>query len=194
MATYRRSWCAIAAKRVRLVPIPQGLAASAKIDLLHLVLEIRPAIRIMTPNATRQGALIEWAVAHGWFAAADGEGFMAISRSPALSRKVLEIDRRSEPHTRELGIALGYPRCCCAAASRRGESGIDTWAAEAGSRRHVGLFRMIDPSGYLSGHALLSHIPCNSRCRCSLAMAKQISAGHARIKRLGSRFLLVAMA
>lgn len=189
MAIYKKSCFATVARRIKVVFIPKGLAPSARVDLLHLAIDVRPAIRII-PRNVQPKVLARWAAAHGWYAASDEEGFLAISRSPALSRKILKIDCRAQPHTRELGMALGYPPCCCAAAARRGESAIDQWASEAASRFHLGVFRLIDAAGYRVGRSLLSHIPCTVRCRRSLAMAKQISAAHARVRRLGSRCLL----
>lgn len=148
---------------------PAWLPASALTDLRQLAAGLRPAVRLSIGRRTTE--LRRWARLQGYFTASDDEGYVVLSRNPAHARRTLRVDRWPGRHTAALGALLGYPPCCSRAAARVGDEGIDRLQAGVAGGAFIGLFTLIDPSGYLSGRALISHVPCSRRCVASLAMA-----------------------
>jgi hypothetical protein len=148
------------------------LPRSAKVDFLHLLGLEKPAMRTNVSEQAMQ-ALRNWCLRYGYGWDADEEGYCCVASSVGLARKVLEVDRRVEPHETELGLLLGYPRCCCEAIARVGESGIDDRAAEVARWLFQGRFRLIDPSGYRQGASLICHLPCRTDCAASLEIAER---------------------
>lgn len=146
------------------------LPLSAKVDFLHLLGLEKPAVRTNVSEQTMQ-VLRCWCLRYGYGWDADEEGYCCVASSVGLARKILEVDRRVEPHETELGLLLGYPRCCCEAIARVGESGIDDRAAEVARWPFQGPFRLIDPSGYRQGASLICHLPCRADCAASLEIA-----------------------
>lgn len=150
---------------------PRWMRASAAVDLDQLRYAIRPVMRSQVAGPLDRVEVRRWARRSGFFAVVDRDGFFSISRSASSARRTLRIDARPGRHLMALGRALGYPDCCCLAARRRSEEGLDAWAQVISKRRFAGLFRLIYPGGYLAGGSSLSHIPCSARCRASLRMA-----------------------
>jgi hypothetical protein len=150
---------------------PDWLKASARVDLAQLIFLIRPAIRTELYRSVSLDVVKRFAWSIGYFAVLDHEGFLVLSRSPALSRKILLLDRSAGDHTFMLGRVLGYPLCCSRAAALVGEHALDIWSDRIAAQEFRGNFNAIDPSGYHTGNALISHIPCSARCRSSLSMA-----------------------
>lgn len=148
------------------------LPMSAKVDFLHLLGLEKPAVRTNVPEQATP-ALRRWCLRYGYGWDADEEGYCCVASSVELARKVLEVDRRIEPHETELGLLLGYPRCCCEAIARVGESGIDDRAAEVARWPFRDRFRLIDPSGYRQGASLICHLPCRADCAASLEIAQR---------------------
>jgi hypothetical protein len=148
------------------------LPLSARVDFLHLLGLEKPAVRT---NVREQAmpALRRWCVRYGYGWNADEEGYCSVASSMGLARFVLEVDRRVEPHEMELGLLLGYPRCCCEAIARVGESRIDARAAVVAKWPFQGRFRLIDPSGYRQGSSLICHLPCRADCVASLEIAER---------------------
>ena len=156
--------------------LPIWFKASAGVDFAQLIAGVRPAIRteLMYPKSSEE--VKRWVRQRGWFASIDVDNFIAISRMPGLNRRLLIIDRESSEHTYRLGLALGYPRCCCKAASHIGESNLDSWEEVLCRRQFIGSFQAIDPRNYHEGRSLISHIPCSTRCEESLKMTKMLCA------------------
>ena len=152
--------------------LPPWLKPSARTDILHLAAKIRPAIRTELAFPVSQDVVRVWMRRLGWYTAIDGDDFLVASRSSTLARRILAIDRDHSPHTFRLGRALGYPTCCCRAAAGVGEQNLDAWALALAQRRFIGRFKLIDPTHYRDGKALISHIPCSRFCQPSLAMAE----------------------
>lgn len=154
--------------------LPAWFKASASVDFAQLIVGVRPAIRteLLYPKSSEE--IKRWARKHGWFASTDVDHFIAISRIPGLNRRLLVIDRELGEHTYRLGLALGYPRCCCKAAARIGESNLDSWEEALSRHQFIGNFKTIDPRNYHEGRSLISHIPCSTRCEKSLKMAKML--------------------
>jgi hypothetical protein len=152
------------------------MRASAKVDLDQLRRSIRPAMRSQVRGRLDRSEIRRWARLAGLFAIVDKDGFFSMSRSASSARRVLRMDARPGRHTSALGRALGYPPCCCLAAARHKEEGLDEWARATSSRRFVGLFRLIDTSGYIAGSANISHVPCSPRCSASLRMARALGS------------------
>lgn len=149
--------------------VPDWLPLSAITDIALLLRDAKPAARLQVGR--RGGELRRWARRLGFFISVDADGYAAISRSPAIARIIIDLDRRPGRHTLALGTMLGYPACCSRAAARVGDEGIDLlhWALSV--RRFHGRFRAIDPSGYINGTSRISHVPCSHRCKPSLALA-----------------------
>ncbi|HYR10221.1 MAG TPA: hypothetical protein VEQ60_20775, partial [Longimicrobium sp.] len=79
---------------------------SAKVDFLHLLGLEKPAVRTNVPEQAMP-ALRRWCLRYGYGWDADDEGYCCVASSGGLARKVLEVDRRVEPHETELGLLLG---------------------------------------------------------------------------------------
>lgn len=154
--------------------LPPWLKPSARTDVAQLLAGIRPVMRSELAKPVQTSVLRNWARQHRCFVALDEDGFVAFSLRPGLGRRLLELDRAPGDHLKRLGVWLGYPSCCCRAADRGGESKLDDWAEEVAARKFIGRERMIDPSGYLRGHSLISHIPCSPRCCISVKMAARL--------------------
>ena len=160
--------------------LPPWLKPSAHTDILHLAAKIRPAIRTELATPVSQDVVRDWMRRFGWYTAIDRDDFLVASRSSTLARMILAIDRHNSPHTFRLGRALGYPTCCCRAAANVGEQNLDRWALALSQRCFIGQFKLIDPTRYSQGRALISHIPCSPFCQASLRMAEAALAAMRR--------------
>lgn len=152
------------------------LPPSAQVDLRQLYLGMRPAIRLHLLQRVAKEEVHRFARRHGWFAVLDDEGFVVLSANPARARWIMALDRSMGAHTHALGLALGYPPCCCRAAAVLGEAYLDRWAMHLVDRRFVGRFRLTSPKDYRGGNAWLSHIPCSTRCERSVHMVGALAA------------------
>lgn len=152
-------------------PIARYFPPSFATDLWLLLTGLRPVIRSRLTAQPTSALLRQWARRNGLFMVVDEHGYFTLSSSGLAARRALKIDSRAGRHTIALGLALGYPRCCSLAAGRHGDENLDAWAQEVALRRYPGFSQLISPDGYLRGKALLSHVPCSSRCRTSLTMA-----------------------
>jgi hypothetical protein len=159
---------------------PDWMRASAQVDLAQLRSSIRPVMRSQAEGRPNRSEIRRWARRAGLFAVIDRDGFFSLARSGSLAARALQIDARPGRHTIILGRALGYPVCCCRAAARCGDEGLDIWAKAISSRRFVGLFRLIDPAGYAAGRSSISHVPCSARCAASLKMARALVSASGR--------------
>jgi hypothetical protein len=151
-----------------------GLRPSAWVDLRQLIHGIRPAVRtrlLPAANALHLEQLRRRLHTRGYHVAVDKDGFVVIAKDVAQARRILEIDRAPDMHTYRLGRLLGYPHCCCRRAAEYGESRLESWAQVLANRSFNGLFKVIDPSQYRDGLALISHLPCAPTCVPSLQMA-----------------------
>lgn len=148
---------------------PSWLPLSAQTDIALLLADLKPAARIHA--GSRRLELRRWARRNGLFASSDPMGFVVLARQGMIARRVLDVDRRPGRHTIALGRLLGYPECCCRAAGRVGDEGIDDLQAAMALRRFRGRFELINPGDYLDGKARLSHVPCSHNCAASLALA-----------------------
>jgi hypothetical protein len=153
--------------------LPAWLKPSAAVDIAQVHFAIRPVLRTETRRNISASEVRRWARQRGWFAHFDGR-FVAFSPFPELGRRVLALDCSAFDHTYLLGLALAYPACCSRAAARNGESALDNFAASIGAAPFIGRFGAINPTGYLAGRALISHIPCSPRCAPSLDMAEAL--------------------
>lgn len=144
----------------------------------------KPAVRFKLPELSAADLALErWCAAHGYACEVDEDGFCCVAPTLALAEHVLEVDRRTEPHELELGLLLGYPRCCSQAVAEIGESAIDDYAAVVARWPYAGRYRLIDPSGYRRGDSLICHLPCSPTCGPSLDLA--LRAAHFLESRLG---------
>jgi hypothetical protein len=165
--------------------LPYWLKPSAAVDLAQLRYGIRPAMRTELQRPTSDATVQRWAGRFRAFPLLDKDRFLVVSRSPGLSRRVLDLDRRPGDHTYALGLMLGYPRCCCRAAAQVGDEALDAWSETRSKNAFHGRFKAIDPRGYRDGRALISHIPCSARCLPSLQMADALLQRLLRPDKLG---------
>jgi hypothetical protein len=175
--------------RLRALPL-SWLRPSALVDCLLLSLNEKPAIRLRIDSESGINHLRAWCRHSGFDLAADEDSFACVSAESGFASKVLELDRRTEAHEIELGLALGYPLCCCERVASIGESNIDSYAQEVATWPFVGEHRWINPSGYHSGLALISHLPCSIDCAPSLAIA---SRAREFVKRQASEPILFSL-
>lgn len=152
---------------------PSWLPPSASIDLGLLMRGLKPAARVYVGD--RRSEVRRWARRNGLFVSSDRDGFAVLARNGAMARRVLDVDRRPGRHTFALGRLLGYPECCSRAAARAGDEGIDAFGESMSTRRFRGRFRAIDPGAYLTGGALLSHVPCSHICDASASLAERFA-------------------
>ena len=150
------------------------LRPSALVDFIQLLACGKPAVRLLVggdgePRAVE--ALSLWCRDRGFGLAADGDGFACIAAEGGRAGRILELDRRPGAHEVELGLALGYPRCCCERVAAVGESAIDAYAAEVAGWPFAGPYRRINPGGYRQGLSLICHLPCSPACVASLEIA-----------------------
>jgi hypothetical protein len=166
----------------RLLDLPALLAASVAVDALGVLVIAKPAMRTFAGD--RASALLAWASDANLSAAADHDGFVAVAHSKSLAGRVLAVDRSPDDHCAELGTLLGYPRCCADRVAALGESAIDDYAESVDAWLYEGPFRLIDTSGYRSGRALISHLPCSPTCLGSLELARRCLPVAATLGRL----------
>ena len=148
----------------------EQLSPSAWVDFLHLVALGKPGVRVKVLEPGRR-ELARWCTRYGFGWNCDTEGFCCVAATKYLADRILEVDRRIEPHELDLGVLLGYPPCCCQAVAELGESRIDELAAAINSWEFRHRFRFIDPSGYTQGASLICHLPCSPSCEASLNIA-----------------------
>ncbi|MDQ3802347.1 MAG: hypothetical protein M3416_00605 [Acidobacteriota bacterium] len=150
------------------------LRPSALVDFIQLLACGKPAVRLLV-RGSGEGHLVEslslWCRDRGLGLASDGEGFACVASDKERAARILDLDRRHEAHETELGLALGYPRCCCERVAAVGESGIDAYAAEVAGWPFAGPYRRINPGGYRRGLSLICHLPCSPTCGPSLEIA-----------------------
>ena len=152
------------------------LRPSALVDFIQLSACRKPAVRLLV-KGEGEGRLVEslsrWCGETGLDFAYDGEGYACVAGRKGEAVDILAIDRRAEAHELELGLALGYPPCCCERVAQVGESAIDEYAREVATWTFAGTYRRIDPSGYRSGLSLICHVPCSATCEASLVIANK---------------------
>lgn len=153
---------------------PSWMRPSARVDLAQLCSGVRPVIRSEFAGRPDLARVRQWARRRGLYLVADKDGFFALGADPSTVRRTFRMDSRPGRHMVALGRLLGYPLCCCLAAARRLEEGLDSWSGALSRRPFVGLFKLIRPEGYGAGESLISHVPCSARCSASLAMALQL--------------------
>lgn len=152
------------------------LRPSALVDFIQFLACGKPAVRLLTKGEgekTLIDALSFWCRERGLGLVTDGEGFACVASESAYAEHVIELDRSPAAHEVELGLALGYPCCCCERVASVGESGIDAHASEVAAWTFTGCYRRIDPGGYRHGLSLICHLPCSPACVESLAAAER---------------------
>jgi len=161
-----------AISRLKELPTAQ-LRPSALVDFVLFFACDKPAVRLIVDTEECSEAMRFWSIRQGLDFASDRVGFACVGVHSGSAVSILEIDRRVEPHEIELGLALGYPLCCCESMACVGESNIDSRAVEIAAWKFDGEYRRINPQGYRSGGALISHLPCSPVCEASLMIANR---------------------
>ena len=149
------------------------LPRSARVDILLLLLGEKPAARTLAPSLDRL-AVSRWCGEFGFYAAQDEDGFVVLASTAEAAKAILELDRSPVRHEYGLGRQLGYPDCCSMAGSRQSESKLDHWGAVLAGQGFSPPYDLTDPSGYVRGQALISHLPCSTRCEASLSIARRV--------------------
>lgn len=150
-----------------------ALLPSTVIDILVWSATNKPAIRSQLLDRSSSGPLREWAHAQGASFALDDAGFFCIARD-GFANELLHLDRRVAPHEYELGLMLGYPRCCAATIAEIGEREIDERSSIAARWGFSPPYHLINPGMYAHGAALISHVPCTPSCEPSLRIAEAV--------------------
>src|SRR5690242_13707466 len=100
------------------------LRPSALVDFLLLLACNKPAVRICAPEKAALRGVQQWCRFNHLDFESDEDGFVCIAWKSGAAQTILAIDRSLESHEFPLGIALGYPRCCCRKVARVGEKNI----------------------------------------------------------------------
>jgi hypothetical protein len=151
----------------------EWLPPSATVDCLLLFAGLKPAARLIVDSPKGINALRLWCEKANLDLESDKDGFVCITIDRGSAGSILALDRCTRAHEVELGLALGYPKCCCERIAIVGESSIDSYGQETLTWHYAGIFRRINPAGYSSGIALISHLPCSPSCKPSLSIANR---------------------
>jgi hypothetical protein len=146
---------------------------SAYTDFLHFVACGKPCIRTCVQDNKNLTAIANWCNSHNFAFQTDEDGYICVAHDTKMAKAVLKIDRSVIPHTFELGQMLGYPACCFTSVHEIEEENIDSFADEIFCWEFNGIFKLINPSDYLNGQALICHLPCSPTCVPSLQLAKK---------------------
>ena len=153
--------------------LPQTLKSSDYVDLLLLLVGEKNAVRLGANTFDVYEEMCNWCKQTSYRYIISKSGLMYISRYLWLARIVSIVDNSLLPHEFLLGRLLGYPACCSKKIASLGEQSIDQWESELVEYGHFnGDYSLIDPSGYIEGTSLISHIPCSCNCVKSLKIAK----------------------
>lgn len=158
--------------RIRTLPV-SVLRASATVDFLQLFAGTKPAIRSVLDTPAGVTSMRTWCREAEFDFAVDNDRYFCVTSSQGQAQVILNLDRQFEQHELDFGQVLGYPLCCCHQIAQITEAGIDAYAAVVAHWQFTGDYQLINPSGYLVGDSLISHLPCSPYCKASLALAKQ---------------------
>jgi len=148
--------------------------ASANIDFLLMLLELKPSMRTRcVAEKDMQKSVVEWLKENGFYAWIDHENYIYISSIQSTLEKVIALDTSTEKQESKIGELFGYPRCCCKKIQGIGEEQIDAYEEAISQEIFPLFFKLIDPKNYRKGTAFISHVPCSTNCFDSLALAQQ---------------------
>jgi hypothetical protein len=156
--------------------LPDGLCKSNYIDLLLFLCGLKPAVRFILTNPETKQEMILWCNENKFHPVFQENRIIYISKNAFFSCIVRFVDNMSCNHEYLLGLLLGYPRCCCKKISSVGEGNIDVLEKiMSNPDEYCDEFKLINPAGYTAGLAYISHIPCSTKCKKSLKIAKIVS-------------------
>ncbi|MBX9806106.1 MAG: DUF483 domain-containing protein [Alphaproteobacteria bacterium] len=144
---------------------------SFKVDFCQFLAEIKPAVRTHILKEQNMNQFLISMLDLGFHSILDNKNFLFISRDKFLSKKIMKVDNSLLPHTAEFGRLLGYPECCVQYIEGFGENEIDRIAENYKASDFNERFSLIDITRYLEGIALISHVPCSTKCQPSLNIA-----------------------
>lgn len=147
-----------------------GVPRSFIVDLLQFCASSKRVIRTRIVEGGRT-TVAEWANQNLLHLYVDSGDFAFVGVSMSELVRASSIDQSCEPHELEFGAVLGYPDCCCRFIATRTEAQIDDVGEEQKAWRFEGEFRLINPTGYSQGRALISHLPCSTNCKPSSDLA-----------------------
>ena len=158
---------------VAFVSLPQTLKRADYVDLLLLLVGEKKAVRLGANTFDVYEAMRDWCKQTSYRYIISTSGLMYISRKLWFAKIVSIVDNSLFPHEFLLGRLLGYPACCSKKIASLGEQSIDQWECELVESGHFnGEYALINPSGYIEGTSLISHVPCSCNCVKSLKIAK----------------------
>ncbi|MDO7848517.1 hypothetical protein Q5H92_19275 [Hymenobacter sp. M29] len=140
---------------------------------MQLFAGTKPAIRSVLDTPAGVTSMHTWCREADYDFAVDTDRYFCVTPLKGQAQVILDLDLQFEQHELEFGQVLGYPYCCCQQVAQMTEAGIDAYAAVVAHWQFTGDYQLINPSGYLVGDSLISHLPCSPHCKASLALAKQ---------------------
>ena len=153
--------------------LPECLKQSDYIDLLLFLMHEKPSVRLGKNDAFSYNQMKKWCRKNKFRYVISNDGYMYISKYYTIAKIVQLVDDSSYNHSYILGLLLGYPKCCRKAIMKIGELNIDKYESILCKKKFIGDYRLIDPSLYTKGCALISHVPCSTHCKESLIIAKK---------------------
>lgn len=153
-----------------------SLPSSAWVDFLHLAARQKTVLRTYICDDRSLEAVKLWCLSHGLCIVWDDFRFICVGFNEAEALTVMALDKQPGPHAFELGLALGYPECCCKFVARLGESQIERLDHQTTTWVFQGDYRLISPACYSAGTSLICHIPCSPTCAVSLQQAQAVLA------------------
>lgn len=184
-------------RTVRILLGERTLRLQTRLDLLDILMDWRPAARLLLPRGGGAETAARICVAVGLVPIVDpsmvwqprasasnpyvdqivqptgddgAEALIAlfVARTHDAARTALQADHSADDE--RLGMALGYPACCISFVKKR--SGVPTLAESLHLYSGPGEFDpLIWPAAALNDAALLPHYPCGIECSASRALA-----------------------
>lgn len=152
--------------------LPTSLKPSDYVDFLLFLSHEKPCVRLGYNKTDVYQEMVRWCKAYNMSYVISNFGFMYISSFFILAHIAKIVDDSTISHTYLLGRILGYPACCSKQIAEVGESKIDEYEQEfVSNSKFPKPYHIINPTGYVEGYALISHIPCCATCKQSLRKA-----------------------
>lgn len=153
--------------------LPTTLKPSDYVDFLLFLANEKPCLRLGYNQSDIYLEMIAWCKAYKMSYVISKAGFMYISKCFPLANIAKIVDDSTISHTYIFGKILGYPSCCSKRIAMIGERNIDDFEKEFVSNSNFQApYNIINPKGYIDGYSLISHIPCCTTCKRSLAKAR----------------------
>ena len=155
--------------------LPTTLKPSDYIDFLLFCMNEKSCVRLGQNDGLVYHEMTLWCQKQNLSYVKSESGLMYVSKSKFIAWLAKCTDDSPLNHTYFFGKLLGYPSCCSKKIAEIGENEIDSYEKELVLQNQFAQpFDLINPEGYLKGHALISHIPCCCNCKKSLKLAQKV--------------------